>query len=189
MCCHGCRAVSELIFSSGLNRYYEFRTSEGRKAEEDPDQVLEIWKSCDLREDLWGEKTSGGMRDLLLQTEGVECAACAWLIRSRLEPRKGVERVQVDVGTGYTRIVWNPDEIRLSDLAIELSRIGYRPHLPMAESEQRARLNERRTAMLRVGVAGLGMMQVMMYAVGLYAEKHWVFLPGHSVFSSGPACW
>ena len=171
MCCHGCRAVSDLIFSSGLDRYYEFRTSEGRKIGDEPELVTQVWRSCDQREDLWGEKTADGLYDLLLQTEGVECAACAWLIRSRLEPSPGVKRVQVDMGTGYTRILWNPELTSLSSLASELTRIGYRPHLPLAESEQRARLKERRNAMLRVGVAGLGMMQVMMYAVGLYAGE------------------
>ncbi|HKJ17048.1 MAG TPA: heavy metal translocating P-type ATPase [Xanthomonadales bacterium] len=171
VCCHGCQAVSELIFSSGLDRYYQFRTSEGRKINDDLEMVAGIWSACDDRQELWGEEHTDGKRDLLLQTEGVECSACAWLIRSRIEPQTGVDRVQVDVGTGYTRIVWDPAQTKLSTLALELAKIGYRPHLPVAESEQRARLKERRIGMLRVGVAGLGMMQVMMYAVGLYAGE------------------
>lgn len=171
MCCHGCKAVSELIFSTGLNRYYEFRTAQGRRADDDLQDVSQAWAACDQRPDLWGEPLADGQRDLLLQTEGVACAACAWLIRSRLEPRKGIERVQVDVGSGYTRILWNPEVTTLSAIASELARIGYRPHLPLAEAEERARLKARRSAMLRLGVAGLGMMQVMMYAVGLYAGE------------------
>ncbi len=169
MCCYGCQAVSELIIASGLERYYEFRTEQGRKADEDLRLLADAWKACDKREDLWGEEAPGGLRDLLLQTEGVQCAACAWLIRSRLEPRPGISRVQVDVGSGYTRILWDPAKTTLSTIALELARIGYRPHLPVAEAEERGRLAERRSAMLRVGVAGLGMMQVMMYAIGLYA--------------------
>lgn len=171
VCCRGCKAVSELIFSSGLDRYYRFRDGEGRKADEDLDALLAAWRGCDERRALWGEPFGDGRYDLLLQTEGVHCAACAWLIRSRLEPQAGVDRVQVDVGTGYTRIVWRPEQVRLSHIAGELARIGYRPHLPLAEDEERGRLRERRQAMLRVGVAGLGMMQVMMYAVGLYAGE------------------
>lgn len=171
VCCRGCKAVSELIFSSGLDRYYRFRDGEGRKADEDLDALLAAWRGCDERRALWGEPLGDGRYDLLLQTEGVHCSACAWLIRSRLEPQEGIDRVQVDVGTGYTRIVWHPDRVRLSHIAGELARIGYRPHLPLAEDEERGRLRERRQAMLRVGVAGLGMMQVMMYAVGLYAGE------------------
>jgi Cu2+-exporting ATPase len=178
MCCHGCKAVSELILASGLDRYYEFRTSEGRKADDDLARSGQVWRACDSRPELWGEETAQGRRDLLLQTEGVECAACAWLIRSRLEPQAGIERVQVDVGSGNTRVVWEPAQTTLSHIALELSRLGYRPHLPIGEEEERGRLQERRSAMLRVGVAGLGMMQVMMYAVGLYAGDALGITPG-----------
>lgn len=171
VCCLGCKAVSELIFSSGLDRYYQFRESEAVRAPQELERLQLAWQACDQRQSLWGDKQPDGLYELLLQCEGIRCAACAWLIRSRLEPMKGIERVQVDIATGYTRILWQPESIRVSDIAMELARTGYLPHLPLAAEEERARLNERRQSMRRMGVAGLGMMQVMMYAVGLYAGE------------------
>lgn len=169
VCCIGCRAVAELIFSSGLGRYYQFRQDLGRKAEEDIQCDVEAWQGCDERENLWGAELADGRRDLLLQTEGIRCAACAWLIRSHVENKPGVESVQVDTATGYTRIIWKPEKNRLSNLARSLMELGYKPHLPLASAEEQGRQQERRDSMKRLGVAGLGMMQVMMYAVGLYA--------------------
>jgi len=110
-----------------------------------------------------------GKRELLLQTEGIRCAACAWLIRSHMETMAGVGAVQVDTASGYTRIIWNPLKTSLSKLAEALLELGYKPHLPLAGAEEQGRQEERRDSMKRLGVAGLGMMQVMMYAVGLYA--------------------
>jgi len=101
--------------------------------------------------------------------EGIRCAACAWLIRSQLEARQGIDQVQVDVATGFVRINWHPDKLRLSKIAAILSAVGYRPHLPLAGTESMGRQEERRNALKRLSVAGLGMMQVMMYAVALYA--------------------
>ncbi len=169
VCCVGCRAVAELIFSSGLGRYYQFRQDLGRKAEEDIQGDIEAWRGCDERESLWGAELPEGRRDLLLQTEGIRCAACAWLIRSHVENKPGVDSVQVDTATGYTRIIWKPEKNRLSNLAQSLMELGYKPHLPLASAEEQGRQEERRNSMKRLGVAGLGMMQVMMYAVGLYA--------------------
>jgi Cu2+-exporting ATPase len=169
VCCSGCQAVAELIFSSGLGRYYRFRQDLGRKAEEDTHQLITAWQGCDSRKALWGNELSDGTWDLLLQTEGIRCAACAWLIRSHMETMAGVKAVQVDIATGYTRIIWNPLKIHLSGLAKALLELGYKPHLPLASAEEQGRLEERRASMKRLGVAGLGMMQVMMYAVGLYA--------------------
>ena len=169
VCCSGCQAVAELIFSSGLGRYYQFRQDLGRKAEEDLQKDLEAWRGCDDRESLWGAELTEGRRELLLQTEGIRCAACAWLIRSHMETRPGVQSVQVDTATGYTRIIWSPEKYTLSRLAGALMELGYKPHLPLASAEEQGRQEERRNSMKRLGVAGLGMMQVMMYAVGLYA--------------------
>lgn len=169
VCCAGCQAVAELIFRSGLGRYYQFRQELGRKAEADLAHAIVAWEGCDARESLWGAELADGRRELLLQTEGIRCAACAWLIRSHLEKLPGVQSTQVDTATGYTRIIWQPKETRLSRLAAGLMELGYKPHLPLAGAEEQGRQEERRESMKRVGVAGLGMMQVMMYAVGLYA--------------------
>ena len=169
VCCSGCQAVAELIFASGLGRYYQFRQDLGRKAGEDFQNDIAAWRGCDDRESLWGAELAEGRRDLLLQTEGIRCAACAWLIRSHMENKPGVQSVQVDTATGYTRIVWSPESNRLSSLAEALMELGYKPHLPLASAEEQGRQEERRDSMKRLGVAGLGMMQVMMYAVGLYA--------------------
>ena len=172
VCCAGCQAVAQLIFGTGLGRYYQFRQELGRKAGEDFDRAVEAWQGCDARESLWGAELSDDRRELLLQTEGIRCAACAWLIRSHMEKKPGVDSVQVDTATGYTRIIWRPDRNRLSKLAAALMELGYKPHLPLASEEEQGRQAEKRNSMKRLGIAGLGMMQVMMYAVGLYAGDY-----------------
>ena len=169
VCCAGCQAVAQLIQGAGLGRYYQFRQELGRQASDDMQAEIEAWQGCDDREKLWGTELSDERRELLLQTEGIRCAACAWLIRSHMEKKAGVDSVQVDTATGYTRIIWHPEENRLSRLAASLMELGYKPHLPLASAEEQGRQEEKRKSMKRLGVAGLGMMQVMMYAVGLYA--------------------
>lgn len=169
VCCSGCQAVASLILESGQSRYYEFRTEKAVKPLEENADIATAWSRYDSRQSLWGTPIKGGAYELLLQVEGIRCAACAWLIRSQLEARKGIEQVQVDVATGFVRINWRPDKMQLSKIAAILSGIGYRPHLPLSGAESLGRQKERRSAMKRLGVAGLGMMQVMMFATGLYA--------------------
>jgi Cu2+-exporting ATPase len=169
VCCSGCEAVATLILESGQSRYYQFRTEAALKPSDEDSGIEDSWKRFDERESLWGSQLKDGRRELLLQVEGIRCAACAWLIRSQLEARQGIDQVQVDVATGFVLINWQPEKLRLSKIAAILSGVGYRPHLPLAGSEAMGRQEERRNALKRLGVAGLGMMQVMMYAVGLYA--------------------
>ncbi len=169
VCCSGCQAVANLILESGQSRYYQFRTATAIKPSDENVDIVEAWKRYDSRQSLWGTPVKGGACELLLQVEGIRCAACAWLIRSQLEARNGIEQVQVDVATGFVRINWRPDKLLLSKIAGILAGIGYRPHLPLAGAEAMGRQEERRSALKRLGVAGLGMMQVMMFAAGLYA--------------------
>ena len=169
VCCSGCEAVATLILQSGQSRYYQFRTENALKpAEEDADIGLS-WQRYDERHSLWGSPLKNGRYELLLQVEGIRCAACAWLIRSQLESREGIDQVQVDVATGFVRATWQPAKLKMSKIAAMLAGVGYRPHLPLSGAESLGRQQERRDALKRLGVAGLGMMQVMMFAAGLYA--------------------
>ena len=154
VCCAGCQAVAQLIFGTGLGRYYQFRQELGRRAEEDVREEIEAWQGCDDRQALWGSELADERRELLLQTEGIRCAACAWLIRSHLEHKPGIDSVQVDTATGYTRIIWSPEENRLSTIAAALMELGYKPHLPLASAEEQGRQTEKRNSMKRLGVAG-----------------------------------
>ena len=91
VCCSGCEAVANLILQSGQSRYYQFRTENALKpAEEDADIGLS-WQRYDERHSLWGSPLKNGRYELLLQVEGIRCAACAWLIRSQLESREGID--------------------------------------------------------------------------------------------------
>jgi len=161
--------VFQLIAGAGLDRYYELRQAVGRKVSDDMAARRQAWQAVDDRVSLWGQTIDGNQRELLLQVEGIRCAACAWLIRSQLEPLPGIHSVQVDVATGFTRIRWDPARRRLSEIAMNLFELGYVPHLPIAAIEEQGRRRERRESLKRLGVSGIGMMQVMMYAVGLYA--------------------
>jgi len=184
MCCQGCLAVASVIDGSGLVNYYRHRQQLAVRANEDAAASAAAWRGIDGRDRLWGSETKSGDRDLLLQVSGIRCAACAWLIRSHLEKQPGVHAVQVDVDTGFCRIQWDPVETRMSQLASNLFELGYTPHLPLAQAEEDGRRQERTDSLKRLGVAGLGMMQVMMYAVGLYAGEAYGIEPAARGFLS-----
>jgi len=175
VCCAGCQAVFQVISGAGLGRYYRFRQALGRKIAGDVAARKKAWQAIDDRQALWGSPAADGAldgrRELQLQTEGIRCAACAWLIRSQLESAPGIHSVQVDIATGFTRITWSPALTRLSAIASCLFELGYVPHLPIASAEEEGRRHERRESLKRLGVAGLGMMQVMMFAIAQYAGQ------------------
>jgi len=181
VCCPGCKAVGELIRESGLADFYRFRTMPAirpRDGAVDPAPDLP-WQPFDRPEmlDTISAPAGEGLRSCTMLVEGVRCAACGWLIERSLEQVPGVREIRVNPATARARLVWEPGTLPLSGALGVLSRLGYQPHPGSAGAADMA-LRERRGALRRLGVAGIGMMQVMMYAVAMYVGAFQDMDPG-----------
>jgi len=166
-CCHGCEAAAQFIESAGLSDYYALRQSVAAKPQTG-DEDFSLWDRADLLNEHSRVVPEG--REITVLTDAMRCAACAWLIDRALRRREGVVEVVANAVTGRIRMVWNPARIALSQLLQDLSKLGYRPQLAPGQAREEARKRERRTAILRLGVAGLGAMQAMMFAEALYLD-------------------
>jgi len=78
----------------------------------------------------------------------------------------------VNYSTHRARVRWDNQRIRLSEILEAISAIGYHAHPFDPGRQEQLYKQERKQAMRRLAVAGLGMMQVMMLAVALYAGAY-----------------
>jgi P-type Cu2+ transporter len=166
VCCPGCRAAVQLIGELGLDDFYRFRTVVSPK----PADVLDAWSAYDdpaLLAKFTHEGPHG--RTVVLMIDGMTCAACSWLVSRSLQHLAGVRQVSVNTATGRAQIGWDSTTLKLSDLLGVIASLGYKPQIATADSEAARGQNERRGLLKRLAVAGLGMMQVMMFAVAMYA--------------------
>ncbi len=174
MCCAGCQAVAEAIVGNGLADYYRHRDALPESPREALPQILQDAALFDhpLIRRNFVQPVDGPegehQREASLILEGITCAACVWLNEQHLARLDGITRVNVNYATRRARVRWDERRIKLSQIIAAIAAIGYRayPYDP-ARSELLAQ-RERRTALWRLFVAGLGMMQVMMYAVPVY---------------------
>ncbi len=166
VCCAGCQAVVQTIVGHHLERYYQHREQPSVKPDE---QASVDWAAFDRDPRYWGKPAGAGKWQLALLLDGIRCAACVWLIQSGLGRLSGVSSIDIDLVSGYTEITWDSESLTLSRLMAAIQRLGYRPHLLQHDELENRHKQHQRRALTRLLVAGLGMMQVMMYAVGLYA--------------------
>jgi Cu2+-exporting ATPase len=114
---------------------------------------------------------SAGCWESNLLIEGMHCAACALTIEDALLNVPGVLKAEVGAGSHRARVVWSADAVRPSAWMSAVQSAGYRA-VPANDSFARERRkNEARKALWRLGVAGLCMMQVMMYAYPAYVAE------------------
>lgn len=133
--------------------------------------------------------------------EGMHCAACALSVEDVLKAVPGVLGAEVSAASHRARIRWQDAQTRPSEWMTALQRAGYRALLVGDMQAANRRQAESRRALWRWLVAGLCMMQVMMYSTPAYVAEpgditpdmlsllrwaSWVLSLPVLLFSSGP---
>jgi Cu2+-exporting ATPase len=195
-CCPGCRAVAEWIGSAGLGRFYAFRTApslrapaevqaetfaatSGAKSGAMPGAVTaatpaatsaaERWAVCDRPEVMRRlvRPAGAGAAELAFAIDGINCAACVWLIDRGLRSLDGVTEVSVNPVSREAVVRFDPGRARPSAILAAVERFGFSPRLG-AGGAGAADAAAERSALKRLAVAGLGYAQVMTLSAALY---------------------
>jgi Cu2+-exporting ATPase len=167
MCCPGCEAVAQTIVDSGFTDYYRTRTALPVSSG-DPSIVPDELALYDTPESQQQFSIGDETGEAILSVEGIRCAACVWLIERRLLQLPGVQVAQLNMATERLLMRWSKAACKPSLIFQVIRQLGYTayPHDAARHGEQLRRSS--RTMWRRLFVAGLSMMQVMMYAVPAY---------------------
>jgi len=171
VCCHGCQAVAELIAQAGLGDFYRFRRSPSDR----PDEATldaDAWSgyaTAEVASQFVQHEADGDT--VVLAIDGLRCSACSWLVEQVLRTTPGIHEASTNTTTGRAHVRWDPARLNLAEVMRAIAQLGYRPHALNDTSRMRLQQQEQRMALKRLAVAGLGMMQVMTFAVSVYAAQ------------------
>lgn len=168
MCCPGCEAVAQSIVENGLTDFYRTRQSLPQGVTETIPQALKLYDVPELAVQF---TRADGAAEATLSIEGIRCAACVWLIERRLAQVPGLTAANLNVATEKLQVRWDASQCKPSDVLQAVHEVGYKayPFDPIQHGEL-LRKNARQL-FKRWFVAGLSMMQVMMYAVPAYLTE------------------
>ncbi|WP_201508066.1 heavy metal translocating P-type ATPase [Psychrobacter proteolyticus] len=171
MCCMGCQLAAQSIVEAGLEQYYLDRSEINRTASL-PTQLtrLEVYDHDEIKSQF--VYAQDGMSVAELSVNNLRCAACTWLIESRLDELEGIGKCQVNLTNQRMRVIWDEDKLPISRILAVINEIGYeaKPYRQDTHEAMLARHNNQ--MLLRLGIAALGSMQAMMYAVALYFGEY-----------------
>lgn len=100
--------------------------------------------------------------------EGMHCVACALNIEEALLRVPGVLKAEVGASSHRARVLWSANVVKPSAWLLAVQAAGYQAVPANDAFSRERRQGESRKALWRLGVAGLCMMQVMMYAYPAY---------------------
>ncbi len=181
-CCAGCLAIAETLVENNLTDFYRFRSNASNKPEElIPQEIqdLEALDNLSVLEEISEQQQN--FHSIELGLEGITCAACGWLIEKKLSALPQVEKISVNVSTQRATLLWSKD-FPLSDILKSLVKLGYRAYPFSEDARQKSFEQSNRSYIKRLLVAGLGMMQVMTYALAIYIGEFQDISAEHQLF-------
>ncbi len=143
-----------IIRGAGLERYYAEREAFAPR----PEPLTASWDALPVEPD-----AASGLCEIRLAVDGLRCASCVWVAENVLQRTLGVKDATISYATGRATLRWDPEKVRLGELAGRIAQLGYRPRLLGEEAKPD------RDLLLRLGVAVFAAANVMMYAAALYA--------------------
>jgi len=165
MCCPGCEAVAQTIVDIGQSSYYRERDDYAANAA-DAAMVppeLRLYSNDDAQ-----FARDASSCEATLSVEGIRCAACVWLIERQLTRLPGVQAASLNVATERLYVRWSKAQCEPGDILQAVRQVGYTayPYDAVRHGEQLQKASK--TLGRQLFVAGLSMMQVMMYVAPSY---------------------
>ncbi len=172
MCCHGCKAVAEFIDEEGYCEFYDYRgdSKPAHKAEVAEKKWLQY--DDDISFKSFAKHLKDSVYQVSIRLEGMYCSACGWLVDKHLRQLDGIQEVKLNSITKIVRVEFDLKKIKLSQILTALNFLGYKPIVSHEQDSQQVVNQERKNALKRLIVSGLGMMFIMTLSVPLYSGEY-----------------
>jgi len=165
-CCSGCQGVYNLLKSEGLDDFYDKTRNSTLQP---PKEKLSDTAQFDSKsyQDRY-VTIKDGLHEVSLVIEGIHCSACVWLNEKVLYNRDGIVKANINFTTHKAKILYDPDQIKLSEVIETIRSIGYDAFAYDSAIQEKKANKERSTYYTRMAVAIFATMNIMWIAVAQY---------------------
>jgi len=167
-CCRGCEGVYHLLRDEGLDTFYEKLGDQtlqpATKIEDDLSRFdLEGFKNKYIK------INSDGLNEINLIIEGIHCSACVWLNEKVLHQTDGIIEATINYSNNKAKVVWDEEEIKLSQIIEKIRSIGYNAYPYDASLQEERSIKTRNEYYTRILVGVFTTMNIMWLAIAQYA--------------------
>lgn len=158
-CCHGCEAVFAILHEQGLARFYDFGGGRGHPVGLAPEPARREWLS---ELETQGDAGDGRTR-VVVDVQGIHCAACVWVMQELWRRRDGALACRINPALGQAELTYRRDRMALGAFLDDVERLGYRV-APASKHVGRSDSG----LLLRMGICIALAMNSMMFSAGEY---------------------
>jgi Cu+-exporting ATPase len=167
-CCEGCKMVYELLQDNNLCTYYNLNNAPG---------ISQLHTATsDRYKYLDNEKISTTLvryRDesivhVTMRIPKMHCSSCIWLLENLHRLNNAIISSSVNFLRKEVTVIFNDEQIKLSEAAALLAHIGYEPAISLNDLEHTAEKRSNKKQIIKIGLAGFCFGNIMMLSFPEY---------------------
>ena len=166
-CCNGCKTVFEIFSENNLSCYYDFEQNPGAIPKEIQGKY-DFLENENILEKLL-EFNDDTTQIINLYIPHIHCSSCIWVLENLHKLNSKISSTQVDFPKKTVRVVYNSKEIKLKEIVILLSSIGYEPYISLDDYSTEKKPVDR-SLIYKLGIAGFAFGNVMFLSFPEYFE-------------------
>jgi len=167
-CCDGCSMVYDLLKENDLCGYYSIDGAQGISL--DKSYFQGKYDYLDLPEiaDKMLEFTDGRLSRVNWLVPKMHCSSCIWLLEQLHRLNPSIRSSVVNFPEKKVRITYDSEQIKLSEIAALITKIGYEPYISLNDVEGTQIKKWNRTRLYKIGIAGFAFGNIMMLSFPEY---------------------
>ncbi|MBN2176015.1 MAG: heavy metal translocating P-type ATPase metal-binding domain-containing protein, partial [Bacteroidales bacterium] len=162
-CCNGCKTVYQILNEKELKQYYEIEKMPGIRLEEEDMGDKFAYLDLDEIRDKLLDFSDGGIGKVTFFVPAIHCASCIWLLENLNTLHPGIIQSSVNFPRKEVYITFKEEELSLRKIVELLTSIHYIPEITLDKLDKRPASKSNKTLLLKIGITGFVLMNVMMY--------------------------
>lgn len=163
-CCNSCKQVYQLLSEHALGEYYEQDANAGIRPNNSDSESFAVLDDPEIRKKYIDFQEEHIVK-LTLHLPQIHCASCIFLLEHLHRLNEGIIRSTVHFPKKTATITVNTELIKLSELALLLTKIGYAPNF---KSIDKSSSTFDKRLLLQLGIAGFAFGSIMLWSFPEY---------------------
>jgi Cu+-exporting ATPase len=166
-CCYGCKTVYEILNENDLCEYYSFDKTPGISLRHVSDESFAYLDEPAIKSKVV-EFDSHAFTRVRFYIPAIHCISCIWLLENLQRVQKGIVKSEVNFSGKTVRIDFNPQEVRLSNVARLLTSFGYTPKINLKQEEVSNSVELNKSLVIKLALAGFAFGNIMLLSFPEY---------------------
>ncbi len=181
-CCNGCKTVYQILNEKDLKQYYEIAPMPGIRVDTHEQGEKYAYLDLDEIKTKLLDFSDGGISKITFFVPAIHCASCIWLLEHLSILNPSITHSFVNFPKKEVVINFKDNEITLRELVELLASIHYIPEITLDHLQKRKKTKGNKQLILKIGITGFVLMNVMMYNFPEYLPGGELLEPGFKKF-------